>query len=716
MGALVTNAGLTRWQRSWALTLMLLVFSTHSLAGNYDSLIQELFPKATRIGEQLSDFPVIPVYQLSELLGYAYQSNDLSDLPGFSGKPIKLLIGLDTQGRFTGVRILSHHEPVFLHGLGQKPLFDFVAQYRGRSLTENIIVNSNKQSDGSGGGPVYIDGVSKATVSVIIVNDSILSSALQVARSKLEGFAQQPAARPRQDLYQPLDWQQLLQRGLVNHWRLDRETLETAFGQALENYPELDAADPEAGLGDLFSDIYYAYLNAPIIGRNLLGDEAYANLISMLKPGEQVFAVMSAGLYPHVADDFKPGTVPSRLGLEQNKLAIELRDLNILNDDRPFQAAGIPEFPYAHLLRIKGNAGFDPASAARFKLNVELKRNHLIADRGSFSAPYQLPAELFEWVEDTQVEAPAPIWLMLWQDRLLQIGVLLTSLLVLTWVFVRQHHVSRQPWFHGFRWAYLWFTLLFIGFYAQGQLSVVNIYTLLLAISDGFDIRMFLLDPVIFILWCFTFVSLLLWGRGLFCGWLCPFGALQEMIAWVAKRLRIRQWKIAENRHRQLVLLKYPLLIGLVGVSFYSLTLAEQLAEVEPFKTSITLGFDRHWPFVLYALALLGLGLFVHKFYCRYLCPLGAGLAIIGRLRRFHWLKRIELCGSPCQLCKRRCEINAIHANGDIDYDECIQCLECIVIVNDENQCVASLQQAKQQRRQQNNPQPYAAIPLQSQE
>jgi len=227
------------------------------------------------------------------------------------------------------------------------------------------------------------------------------------------------------------------------------------------------------------------------------------------------------------------------------------------------------------------------------------------------------------------------------------------ALTVLTVFFASQRRLTRHSRLvHRFRWGFLIFTLLFIGFYAQGQLSVVNIYTLLLALWDGFSLDVFLLDPVIFILWLYTFTTLFIWGRGLFCGWLCPFGALQEMMAWVATRLHLRQLRIPEPWHRRLILLKYPILLGLVATAFYSLTLAERLAEVEPFKTSITLGFVRHWPFVLYALLLLAAGLFIHKFYCLYLCPLGAGLAVLGRLRLFSWLDRIDRCGSPCQYCR----------------------------------------------------------------
>ena len=89
----------------------------------------------------------------------------------------------------------------------------------------------------------------------------------------------------------------------------------------------------------------------------------------------------------------------------------------------------------------------------------------------------------------------------------------------------------------------------------------------------------------------------------------------------------------------------------------------------------------------------------IHKFYCRYVCPLGAGLAILGRLRLFSWLTRIDACGKPCQHCHNKCEIGAIKRSGAIDYDECIQCLECIVILNNEDQCVAQISARKKAER-----------------
>ncbi|OZC35607.1 ferredoxin [Marinobacter vinifirmus] len=686
------------------LLMILLVLSSHSHATEPPeetrAVIQDLFPSATVIEDKLPDFPVYPVYQLQELLGYAYVSTDFVKLQGFAGKPITMMIGLDTKGRFTGVKVLHHHEPVFLHGLGEGPLTEFVDQYEGRSLTEQIIVQaSSRSARNNSGNQVYFDGVSKATVSVLIINDSVLSSALQVARKKLEGFAQATPTRARQDFYEPLTWQQMLDRGYIHKATLSAEAVEAEVGRSLSDYP----MDLEPVPGEPFSEVYYAYMNSPMVGRNLLGDQAYKAFRQRLADQGKVMLVLSRGVYPHISPDFVPGSTPSRIGLNQGQLAIEMRDLNWLEPGQTIAAQGAPAMDAMNLFRIGGNAGFNPGAESGFHLDVSLPRNHLVSDNARFTMPVTFAGELFETVElepDPQ-QGREPVWVGLWKERWWQISLLVTSLALLTVFFARQKTLTRYPKLvHRFRWGFLFFTLFFIGFYAQGQLSVVNIYTLFLALWDGFSLNVFLLDPIIFILWTYTFVTLFIWGRGLFCGWLCPFGALQEMLSWLGQKLGLRQVRVPEQWHRRLILLKYPILLILVGTAFHSLTLAEQLAEVEPFKTSITLYFVRYWPFVVYALALLAIGMFIHKFYCRYLCPLGAGLAVLGRFRLFSWLERVKRCGQPCQHCKNECGINAIRKDGRVDYDECIQCLECVVILRDQNQCVDAIVRNKQRQKQ----------------
>ena len=71
----------------------------------------------------------------------------------------------------------------------------------------------------------------------------------------------------------------------------------------------------------------------------------------------------------------------------------------------------------------------------------------------------------------------------------------------------------------------------------------------------------------------------------------------------------------------------------LVFIGFYSAELLNLGSEIEPFKTSISMKFQREWYYVLYAISLLILGLFIERFFCRFLCPLGAFMVLGGKLR-----------------------------------------------------------------------------------
>ncbi len=171
---------------------------------------------------------------------------------------------------------------------------------------------------------------------------------------------------------------------------------------------------------------------------------------------------------------------------------------------------------------------------------------------------------------------------------------------------------------------------------------------------SGFTWDAFLLDPLVFIQWFAVAAALLFWGRGAYCGWLCPFGALQELTNQIARALRVPQWQLPWGLHERLWPIKYMIFLGLFGLRWSRSRWPETYAEVEPFKTAIILKFVRDWPFVVFALVLLGVGLFVERFYCRYLCPLGAALAIPARMRMFDWLKRYKECGEPLPDLRQR--------------------------------------------------------------
>jgi len=296
--------------------------------------------------------------------------------------------------------------------------------------------------------------------------------------------------------------------------------------------------------------------------------------------------------------------------------------------------------------------------------------------------------------------SPEPIWIGMWRERWVSIAVLLAGFAVLLGVLVFQDQLVRRPrLFEWIRIGFLLFTLSYIGWYTRVQLSIVNVLTFIRALFTGFQWEGFLIDPFIFLMWVFAAFTLLLWGRGVYCGWLCPFGALQELLFRLARRLGLPTWEPSSPIHERLVALRYLVLFGLFGLFLYSFPMAERVAELEPFKTAIVLRFLRGWPFVVYALGLLTIGLFVRKCYCRYLCPLGAALTFPSRFHVLDWLRRRKECGHPCQTCARECEMQGIRPTGEINDLECHYCLDCQATYWDDHKCPPMVEQRRKRER-----------------
>ncbi|KAB1075785.1 4Fe-4S binding protein [Methylobacterium planeticum] len=674
-------------------------------AGSLDRAgLEKLFPAPLVVGEKDEAAPVWPILKQEagsyEVFAYAFESIDLAPIPGFGGTPPDLLIALAPDGSFRDVRVIAHHEPVFLEGLGEAPLFAFVEQYVGLSARRAIRVGRPNARAGGAAPQAVVDGVSMATASTRVINESILAASLAVARRKLGfGAAAQVGLKveAKPDLFEPLSYRQLLERDYVKRFTVTNAEAEAAFkGTSVEGSSE---GPPEAVL----SDLVIAYLNAPSIGRNLLGEVRHAALMRELGPGDHAVMVVSAGPLNPLGDDFVLGSVPDRLSIQQEGLTINARDMAI--ERRGAGMEGLPSGPWT-ILRIGSQAGFDPGAPWILTEKIVRERGQILVERiaQEISAPYALPAALFT----RETPDAGPSWIESWRARGVELGLIAASLGLLVPVLARQRGlVSDQRRFTPFRLAFLAFTLLFIGWYAQAQLSVLTLVGLVRAAAATHDLSFLLYDPPSLLLWGFVLATLVIWGRGTFCGWLCPFGALQELAAWAAGPLRIRQITVPPRLDRGLRLVKYAVLAGILGAAALASPLADSLSEAEPFKTAITLSFVRSSPFVLYAAGLIVLNLFVYKGFCRYLCPLGAGLALAGHLRILDWIPRRAECGSPCQLCKVRCRYGAIAPSGAVDYAECFQCMDCVTIIHDPRQCVPQVVARKRGRRL--TPRPVAA-------
>jgi hypothetical protein len=576
---------------------------------------------------------------------------------------------------------------------------DFVRQYAGKSLRQSIkIVAPGTRNPRAESVAAEINGVAKATASVRIINETIVNSALQVARERL-GFSRgrdpNRAAHVKPDVFEPLTFAQLLERGYIRHLHLTNGEIEKAFaGTAAEGVDEKGLADPQGA----FADIYLAEVDVPFVGRNLLGEAHWRKLMDQLD-GAPAMLVLSSGRWTFMPESFVPGATPNLIGLGQAGAPVAWRDF-VWRDalDLPTPGLDLASSDVA-VLRIAPQAAFDPSSPSELSLRVLREKGQIFPETVTrdFSLTYSLPPDLFDLPPSDDGKGIGSIW----RSRARDIGILAVGLAVLALALSRQRALTLSPQkFRAFRLAYLAFTLVFIGWIAQAQLSIVWLFGLIKAIKGEGSFVFFLWDPPTLIVTLFGLAALFVWGRGTFCGWLCPFGALQEFAGEIARVSRLRQFGLPQRYRRLSRLPKFLVLAAILVTAFFFSAQAEKVAEIEPFKTSITLLFLRSAPFVLYAVALLIAGMFHYKFFCRYLCPLGATFAALSFVRRWNWIPRRQECGSPCQMCRVKCRYDAIEKSGAIVYSECFQCLDCVVILDNPKLCVPVVVEQKRARRE----------------
>ena len=708
--------GLPRSRLMWAALAVLIgwaIFAAPAQAAiNLASAMEgraagELVPGADRFGPVEGEPARAAAYRGDELLGYVFLNTDVVGTIGYSGKPIHMLIALDTAGVITGAVLHKHYEPIVLVGIPERKVTNFIDGYIGRDVNELLARQSESERN--------LDIISGATVTIMVIDDSIVRSAIHMGRALGLGGLMPEAAtahisRGTLDEAQTGtdDWIALIGDGSVRRLSLSVGDVSGAFESAgkLEAAARPESADPTEN----FIDLYTGLVSAPVIGESLLGKAEYALLRQNLAPGQHAILIVANGAYSFKGSGYVRGAIFDRIQLIQGDNSIRFRDRN---HKRLGEVAAVHAQPFREvgLFVVPKDAVFDPAEPWHLELLVQRAIGALEKDFLLYALNYTLPERylvppaqpaMAESTNAVPVLSDAPeLWKRIWQDRMVDVSVLGAAIVVLTGIFFFQNWFVRRPRLAtAVRVGFLLFTVAWIGGYAQAQISVVNVITFANAVMSGFAWEYFLMDPLIFILWVSVATSLLFWGRGAFCGWLCPFGALQELLNKVAKLARVPQITMPWGLHERLWPIKYLLFIGLFGISLYSLGFAEELAEIEPFKTSVILRFAREWPFVLYAGLLLGIGLFIERFFCRYICPLGAALAIPGKLRIFEWLKRHKECGAPCHRCAQECMVQAIHPDGHINPNECLYCLHCQQLYYDEHKCPAMIQRRlKRERR-----------------
>ncbi|MGI9504960.1 MAG: FMN-binding protein, partial [Geminicoccaceae bacterium] len=281
----------------------------------------EIVPGADAIGTLHDGLPVAPALSDGEAIGWVFLNSDFAGSVGYSGKPIHVMIGIDLDGVITGAKLVKHYEPIVLVGIPEQDVADVITGYAGLDVTKETGPDAIGHD---------VDIISGATVTIMVIDDSITRSAIKVARNLgLGGLeAEIAASGPKRVIDETIDrtedWLTLLGDGSVRRLSLDVGMVNRAFddqaGGKASGRPERGPAD------DAFIDLHVALVTVPTIGRSLLGDAEYANLQKRLKDGEHAILVAGRGRYSFKGSGYVRGGIFDRINLVQGDRSVRFRD------------------------------------------------------------------------------------------------------------------------------------------------------------------------------------------------------------------------------------------------------------------------------------------------------------------------------------------------------------------------------------------------------
>src|SRR5581483_948307 len=209
-------------------------------------------------------------------------------------------------------------------------------------------------------------------------------------------------------------------------------------------------------------------------------------------------------------------------------------------------AEGIQSQGEAGLYTLPASVPFDPIKPWRLELMINAAGSVPVV---TIPIEYKLPERLILLPDEPVV----PTWVEAWRDARINVAILAGLLTVLTLIFVFQSQIARSRVAHRLvRNGFLLVTLVWLGWTASVQLSIVNVINYLKAPFRGFDVGFYLAEPLMVMIAGYTLVSVILLGRGVFCGWLCPFGALQELLGQLSRALGLPQWNPSEELEKRL--------------------------------------------------------------------------------------------------------------------------------------------------------------------
>jgi ferredoxin len=639
------------------------------------SLLRAVMPEADRFDPAEGNPPIKRVYRGDELLGYVFLTSDLPpEERGYSG-PIRAVVGMTPDGTLTGVRVTEYRESYmstkgdFLRRPG------FQEQYAGKYIGDGFRVYED------------VDGIAKVSVSVRALSRGVRDAARRVA-------AAYPPAVPRPmepaDDVTSMSWFVMRQRGVaarmdvtlegeaavgISLIHLESEELARYLIGGLYQYV-LDAVERRGGADEL---LLYAVDG---VGSRLAVQQGWSitqNGVTTAVPVDEVVMLGSPweGLLSGetsivgviILDDAVDVAAPIELSFARGAeftASVEYTSQRALAVVA--RAAASPEEREAPTAE---RAASSDAAAAPAAFEVPPDRASSPSSEESAASapePAAAPSVLAAAPATTpSVEQLVQLDFTLVQETALERLLAGTSWSRVGWIalvlaLATLAFLTKKT---AIRWVSLATTLTVLGFVDGGFLSVSHITGVIWVGPSAI-----LGDLPLLMMVAFTVVTVLLVGR-VFCGFLCPFGALQDFL----ERLVPARFKreLPKGAHRIGLKLKYGVLAVIVLPA-----LAGSEASIyyyfEPFGTVFALSTSA----VLWAIAgaILVASAVVPRFYCRYACPLGAALAI-GSILSLRRIPRVEQC-DHCMVCEQKCPTGAIEGPA-IDFKECVRCNVCEV-------------------------------------
>jgi len=224
------------------------------------------------------------------------------------------------------------------------------------------------------------------------------------------------------------------------------------------------------------------------------------------------------------------------------------------------------------------------------------------------------------------------------------------------------------------------FFILLPSLYIQTLNGIKQIYLAVINQSFGSTLLPQLIEVIAIIP-----ITILL-GR-FFCGWMCGFGSFTDFIYLISRKVFKNKFKVNKQVDKLLKYIKYVVLIVLiVAVWNLNITILNTASPWDVFGMLVTIGRMPDFSYVI-ANLLIGFIIFIgilmgsaliERFFCRYLCPMGAVFAIVSKLRIGKIVKPRDKCGN-CRICTNNCAMGIpLYETDVINSAECINCMKCV--------------------------------------